>query len=285
MSSQPYSFCFLRYIHDALSGEFANVGVAVWAPESHYLGFLGTSRYSRLSHFFAQFDPDDYRNLIGRIKTRFDALAVEFAEAPPLYKEHQPASARDIALKVVPHDSSALQWSLSGGGLCQSPKAEMEKLFEKHIQSHYNEMLSSRRDEATVYKSVYKKAFIQPEVKKHIKPHEIIAPLAKHTFEQSWQNGLWNVYQTLSFDLKKPEDIRQKAYRWHSQAKFLAQSRDKHKLHLLLGAPKGKNEKAYGDAKDILHASSDIVLIEEDEANDFASNLRANVLAASESEK
>lgn len=282
MSQQPYSFCFLRYIHDALSGEFANVGVAVWAPETHYLGFLGADRYSRLSHFFAQFDPDDYRNLIGRIKTRFDALAVEFEETPPLYQEHQPESARDIALKVVPHDSSALQWSLSGGGLCQSPEVEMEKLFENHILSHYQEVLSDRRDEATVYKTVYKKAFVQPEVKKHIKPHEIIAPLAKHTFEQSWKNGLWNVYQTLSFDLKKPEDIRQKAYRWDSQSKFLAQSEDEHRLHLLLGSPQGRNEKAYGDAKDILHASRNITLIEEDEADDFASDLRDRVLASSE---
>ncbi len=281
MSQQPYSFCFLRYIHDALSGEFANVGVAVWAPESNYLGFLGADRYSRLSHFFAQFDPDDYRNLIGRIKTRFDTLAVEFEEAHSLFKELRPESARDIALKVVPHDSSALQWSLSGGGLCQSPELEMEKLFEKHIQSHYQEVLSDRRDEAIVYKTVYKKAFAQPEVREYIKPHQISAALANHVFEQSWKNGLWNVYQTISFDLKKAEDIRQKAYRWHSKSKFLAQSEDEHKLHLLLGSPQGRNEKAYGDAKDILYASSDIVLIEEDEAEGFASDLRNRVLSAS----
>jgi len=36
MSLEPYSFCFLRYVHEPLSGEFANVGVLLWAPESRF---------------------------------------------------------------------------------------------------------------------------------------------------------------------------------------------------------------------------------------------------------
>ena len=39
MISQPYSYCFLRYRRDAEVGEFANVGVALWAPASRFLGF------------------------------------------------------------------------------------------------------------------------------------------------------------------------------------------------------------------------------------------------------
>jgi hypothetical protein len=33
-----YSFVVLQYAHDVVSGEFVNVGVAVYAPEAKYIG-------------------------------------------------------------------------------------------------------------------------------------------------------------------------------------------------------------------------------------------------------
>ena len=45
MSLERYSFCFLRYVHEPLSGEFANVGVLLWAPQSRFLGFRASKKY------------------------------------------------------------------------------------------------------------------------------------------------------------------------------------------------------------------------------------------------
>ena len=39
MNLERYSFRFLRYVHEPLSGEYANVGVLLWAPQSRFLGF------------------------------------------------------------------------------------------------------------------------------------------------------------------------------------------------------------------------------------------------------
>ncbi|MCB1093193.1 MAG: DUF3037 domain-containing protein, partial [Verrucomicrobiae bacterium] len=52
VSLEPYSFCFLRYVHEPLSGEFANVGVLLWAPQSRFLGFRASEKFRRLSRFF-----------------------------------------------------------------------------------------------------------------------------------------------------------------------------------------------------------------------------------------
>ncbi|MBP6600902.1 MAG: DUF3037 domain-containing protein [Verrucomicrobiales bacterium] len=49
MNLEPYSFCFLRYVHDPLSAEFVNVGVVLWAPQSRYLGYQFPLNYRRLS--------------------------------------------------------------------------------------------------------------------------------------------------------------------------------------------------------------------------------------------
>ena len=280
MNLEPYSFCFLRYIHEPLSGEFANVGVLLWAPKSQTLLFQGTEKFSRLSKFFADFHKEDYRNMMKRIQTRFTELSDELRESSlELVLGEKPESARDLAINVIPVDSAALQWSLSSGGLCESPEKEMRLLFEGQIENHYNVLDSFRRDEAKVYSEVYRQAFVREAVKKHLRKHKIEAPLASHEFENAWKNGKWNVYQTLSFDLIKPEDIRQKAYRWHAEAGFLSQSPEAHQLHFLLGEPQGgRNERAYSDARKILASFQKVTLVEEDEAEDFGNSLEKEIL-------
>ena len=108
-------------------------------------------------------------------------------------------------------------------------------------------------------------------------PHEVTAPLASHVFPQAWKNGVWNVYEALSFDLKRSESIRNKTYRWDSLTRFLSDSAEKPKIHLLLGVPSGDKRKDYKDAKDILNSSRLVNLIEEDEAADFARDLEDRI--------
>lgn len=282
MSFERYSFCFLRYVHEPLSGEFANLGVLLWAPQSRFLGFKASRKYQRLSHFFHGFQQQDHRQLIARIDTQFQQLAdklsgsqaeMEFPEAPE--------SARDLALKVIPHDDAALQWSLSGGGLTDSPAAELETLFHEAVARHYESVEEARRNDEAVYRQVFSNAFESPVVKPHMHAYEVTAPLASHVFPQAWKNGVWNVYQPLSFDLKRGETIKNKAHRWESLTRFLMQSPESPKIHLLLGAPSGDQRKDYAKAKDVLHYSPDVVLIEEDEAADFARELEQRVKAAS----
>lgn len=206
MNLEPYSFCFLRYVHEPLSGEFANVGVLLWAPGSRFLGFRASQKFRRLSHFFHGFQQQDYRNLIARIETQFDKLAVRLADPQEVlpFKE-SPQSARDLALQVIPHDDAALQWSLSGGGMTASPLKELEELFQEAVARHYDSVDEARRDDATIYREFYSRAFESPMVKPFMSEHEITTPFATHLFPQAWKNGVWNVYQPLSF---RPQALR-----------------------------------------------------------------------------
>ena len=47
-----YTYSVLRYVHDVTSGEFVNVGVALYAPKARYLGALCRTTYSRLNKVF-----------------------------------------------------------------------------------------------------------------------------------------------------------------------------------------------------------------------------------------
>jgi hypothetical protein len=280
MNRERYSFCFLRYHHDPLSGEFANVGVLLWAPDSSFLGFRSSKKFHRLSQFFKDFHHQDYRHLISRIDTHFGKLADQLMDPQAAFPfAKQPASARDLALQAIPHDDAALQWSPSSGGLTKSPEVELERLFHEAVAKHYEEAEDARRDEAVIYREVYAKAFEAEPVKKVISEHEVIAPLASYKFKLAWQNGVWNVYQPLSFDLKRAEDIRTKAFHWDSRGRFLSAAAERPKLHLLLGRPSGGNDRAYSEAKDVLASSRQLHIIEEDEAEDFARDLQARILA------
>lgn len=279
MNSEPYSFCFLRYVHEPLSGEFANIGVLVWAPQTRFLGFEASGRYSRLSAFFGGIEKGDYGNLVARLETRFRKLAGEFAESESILPlEKRPESAREIALRVVPHDSAALQWSRSGGGLTSDPEKELQNLYQQYIGRFYLKDRNTGRDERTVFKQVYQKAFRTPIVAKYLKEHQVTTPLVTHTFPQAWENGVWNVYETLSFDLVKPDQIRAKAYRWESMTRWMKEA-EKLNVTYLLGSPENRNRAAYDTAKRVLEKSK-ANLVEENEAKDFARLLKQQVKAS-----
>lgn len=90
---------------------------------------------------------------------------------------------------------------------------------------------------------------------------------------------LENFPQPLSFDLKRSENIKAKAFHWESLTRFLAQAPEKPNITLLLAAPEGEQRRAYEDAKDVLHSSGAVTLIEEDEAADFARDMERRISA------
>lgn len=83
----------------------------------------------------------------------------------------------------------------------------------------------------------------------------------------------------LSFDLKRSENIKAKAFHWESLTRFLAHAPEKPNITLLLAAPDGEQRRAYDEAKDVLHSSHSVTLIEEDEAEDFARDMERRITA------
>ncbi len=278
MNTQDYSYCLLRYCQDREAGEFANIGVLMWSPQARFLGFQGSHRFARLTHFFGDLDRDGYRLLVAHVERRFDQMAEEVQNALPL--EPLPVSARELASRVVPEDDGALLWSPARGGITESPAEEMKKVYDRFIGRHHEMREATRRDDAEVFREVYRPIFTAPAVAAKMREHEVRAPLAQHVFKHAWKNGAWNVYETLSFDLADSDSIERKAHLWYGRSIHLAQAADAPKLHFLLGKPTLEaNARNYDRAKDILHSSRVVKLIEEDEAADFGTSLAEHVAA------
>lgn len=277
---QPFSFCYLRYHHDPVVGEFANVGLLLWGPTTGTLKFYAEKRFTRLSQFFGSFHSSDYVELINRLQTRFDALSKEMRESGLITPMPEAESARDIALTVIPEDDGAIRWSPSQGGMTENPEKLAEEIFHQTITSHHEGKTSERQNDEEIYIRHYKKAFEAPEVKKHVSPKRIEA-IFPHEFGQAWKNGVWNVYETLSFDYKRSDQMLAKASRWDSQSRQLAQAEKGLKINFLLGDPRDEHRKTFGKVKDILALQKDVELITEDQAADFAADLKQKIKSAS----
>jgi hypothetical protein len=70
----PDTFSVLRYVHDPVTAEFVNIGVALYAPEARYLNALCTSRYQRLSNMFEPVDGDHFRQITRFVQSRIEVF-------------------------------------------------------------------------------------------------------------------------------------------------------------------------------------------------------------------
>jgi hypothetical protein len=110
-------------------------------------------------------------------------------------------------------------------------------------------------------------------------PKEIIAQDYKYEFEHAWKNGIWNLYEPISFDLLEEHTIREKANTWLGRLYSLRESSDPFSLTFLLGAPQNaRMNAAYRDAENILNRiPGKKNFIREDEAEAFAHELQSQL--------
>ncbi|HAS83049.1 MAG TPA: hypothetical protein DCS43_10355 [Verrucomicrobia bacterium] len=269
-----YSFVVLRYVHDVLTGEFVNIGVALYAPGAKYLGGLCNTRYGRLTSLFGkgEVDGDYFRGLMRYIEGRFDELGDKLRNELPL--NGVPSDVAEIAKTILPPDDSSLQWSEAGGGQTEDPRKTLEDLFARIVARYENRQQRQSRDDGEVWR-VFKREFETQHVISHLRPKRITAPDDDYEFEHAWKNQRWRVYEPLSFDMQEAESITGKANRWLGRAINLNDSPEKVVLHLLLGEPSlEKMRPAYTKAENILNKiPMDKVFVREHEAKAFSESL------------
>jgi len=242
----PYTFVTLRYVHDAVSGEFVNVGVVMYAPQQRYLGARFSFTYERLSALFVKVDHKHYRRLIKYISQRFDELAKSMEGGLDL---GYAGSIDELVRSVMPQDDSSLQWSTQGAGLSANLAETLDQLFERFI-NHYKRVDAEKRSASDIAKP-----FIAAlgETVDSLQEKTISGANYGHRFPYAWKNDVWRVIEPVSFDLAKANMIVEKASQWLGRGMALSDSVDRYKLYLLLGEPQNPEFKsAYEDARCLL---------------------------------
>jgi Protein of unknown function (DUF3037) len=128
-----YSTITLRYLHDVVTGEFANIGVVLYSPDQRFLEVRFTTSYERLNAIFLKIDHLHYRALMRYMANRFDEIAADIRDGlnvPPV------TALKEIVRQVLPPDDSSLQWSEPSGGFTEDAATTLEDLFKRLVERY-----------------------------------------------------------------------------------------------------------------------------------------------------
>jgi hypothetical protein len=150
---------------------------------------------------------------------------------------HDPKESLQAILdEVVPPDDTAIRFVFGGVGMTEDPTHALEGLFERYVTRYENPSENARRDEGDVWK-VFQEPLKAKAVFPHLVSKTITAPNYEYEFERSWKNGIWHLFEPVSFDLADERSILEKASRWVGRTTSLSDSLEHFKLFLLLGEP------------------------------------------------
>src|SRR5437868_3163652 len=242
-----YSTIILRYVHDVVTGEFANIGVVLYAPDQRFLEARFATSYERLNAIFLKIDHLHFRALMRYMANRFEELGAEIRDGltvPPVN------ALPEIVKQVLPPDDSSLQWSQQGGGITDDPARALGDLYKRMIERFIADATQiSRSDEdiAKPFKNKLGKA-AEKLSEKTIETRDY-----KYEFRFAWKNELWHLYEPVSFDLVDPNSIREKANRWLGRGVALNEARERFKIHFILGEPRqAETKEAFENALHLL---------------------------------
>ena len=268
---QAYSYTVLRYIHDVVSGESLNVGVVMHAPAASFLRVRTRKTVGRLMQAFPDLDPPTFAEAMQAVDRGFSAIAKQ-ASKTSLFDAR--TDARSHALKVLPHDDSALQWSQTGTGLTADPARTFERLYERYV-ARYDSMASTRRSDDDVWRPVPDK-LMERGVHVSFKPKAVAGAQDRIVFERAWRNGRWHACEPVSLDMADAEGIMDKARRWRGHLAAVADgSSERIDVHFLLGRPQNESLMAgYETAKAILaHAPFATEVVDEKDIDVFIASI------------
>jgi len=270
---EKFYFSLLRYVYDPLTQEFVNIGVVLYSPANRFLRATFTPRYGRVSRMFGRIDGASFRSTVGYIQRKISDANERIARG--LLFSDPKESLETILGEVLPPDDTAIRFVFGGLGMTEDPAKSLDELFQRYVARYENPSEYARRDENDVWK-VFQEPLRTKEVFPHFAPKVIAAPNYEYEFERSWKNGIWHLFEPVSFDLADANSISEKASRWVGRAASLSDSSERFKLFLLLGEPTDpKLGDAFLKARNLLAAKIPVEnqLVRERDAEQFAEEI------------
>ena len=247
-----YTYAILRYVHDVTTGEFVNVGVALYAPERRFVDARCCLSYARLRTMFPTLDGDAFRAVTRAVQGRFDDLGEEVKS--DLW--HGSAkTVMEFAHAVLPADDSSLQWSPMGSGVTIDPAITLDTLYQRLVEHYDDKQIVRRRDDDDVW-SRFSRELQHRQLLKHFTPKTIAVKDDALEFKKAWKNSIWHCLAPVSFDLTSAERIRHKAHTWLGQITSIQAASDcePFRVYFLVGQPvEPQLQEAFGSAMSILH--------------------------------
>lgn len=152
-------YALLRFRPFVETGEFANVGVVLMAPEARFFGFRLLKKYGRITQFFHQLDRKVYLN--GRVlfQEELDRFAGELRRLAldGRRREADLTLARNLFAELVRPREAMLQFDEQRIALADDPNAKLDALYDHYIERNFvTKEYQERLLESTVRKLLFR---------------------------------------------------------------------------------------------------------------------------------
>lgn len=226
-----YQYQLLRYRHDQVTGEFANIGLVYFDPATRYLKVaFEDKKYGRLTQFFGDSVQGNYLiTVLRQLKNRVSKLKNPASGEPGLARFR---SVQELTSFLLPPDDNGLYFSEVWNGWHFEHDLSFNELYDRII-GQYQEESTKRQDDSYAWKNIYKKHFDQYNLTPKLHAHKVATSTDAFDFRYACKNGVWHCIQSLSFDLKHEGSIKDKIYRWDGIARELLTAKEPMKVYLL----------------------------------------------------
>ncbi|HTW64286.1 MAG TPA: DUF3037 domain-containing protein [Bryobacteraceae bacterium] len=273
----PYSFCALRYVHDAVTSEFINVGIAMFSTEVPFFRARCTIQYGRITRMFDRIDGERFKQTVRFIEEEINLLGDKLWQRSFPFSDFEP-TIEAMLKRVLTPDDSAIQFSAPAYGVSLDLEATLSQLYERYVERYAGQADIPSRSDDEVWR-VFREPLERRRLLSHLQPKKIVAPDFEYEFRAGWKNELWHVYEPVSFDLIEPASLLDKANRWLGRSANLTEGSERFQLHLLVGAPQNPRlEEAFRRSRNILgKMSGNPEIVMESDAERFAADLEHEI--------
>lgn len=273
MKRLTYSAIVLRYVHDQVGGEFANVGLLMYCKDAGFYKFQHLPRTKRIKCFFPNVSTRALRSSL-RLASVNSQRGKEVVFSSGERHADLREVTRDAAFAVVANDDSGLQWSDVTVGLTTNPPNTFDRIFEALVLRYENYKPEQKRSDEQVWRT-FSKVLEKRSVFPHVQEHQVRSRLETMTFKHAIKNGKLHVLEPVSFDLSTPEAVKDKAKRLLGETMLLRNAESPLKMYYLIGEPASDEvQDAYEQAvKYLKEAPVEKVIYRESQAEQLATDL------------
>lgn len=219
---------------DRVAGEFVNLGIIAFDPLSKTLNGRFISKIGKISAFFPHVNSRYLVKSVGHIEEYLERISVQLSSE---FSFETKTSLSEITQSVLPNDDTSLIFTEVKYALDINVQATVTDFFNRFVKGHEIEEDEEIRRDAEVWNKVYKKHFDDNGISRHLKAHKVKTKDDVLEFDRAWKNGIWNCFETVSFNLNKSDSIKNKVYKWMGKLDELNSSKEPLYIYILSVLP------------------------------------------------
>lgn len=208
-------YAIVRFAPFVETGEFANVGILMMAPQARFFAFkLETRRFGRITRFFEELDRKHYRQALGRLQDELERIH-ELLKTHGFDRRRKNVDvdlAQRMFTEIIRPRESTIRFSEPRVALAGDPAQKLQELFGFYVDRNF---VTKEYRENLLEKSVRKWLF-QAQMGDRFAPNVVGDDTfhLKFPFVQLDEEVPVKIIKPLDFGLQEPTKILEKGGMW-----------------------------------------------------------------------